>query len=100
MQKIEEAVLLKFRIFETNQFISDVETLPTNVRDKLSVKIKTYVYVQISENPYFGLNIKKLKDYTPETWRYRLGNYRMFYEIDDSEKIIFITALDLRKDAY
>ena len=92
--------MLKFRIFETDQFISDTESLPNSVRDKLETKIRNYAYKQISENPYFGLNIKKLKDYTPETWRYRLGNYRMFYEIDDSEKIIFITALDLRKDAY
>jgi mRNA interferase RelE/StbE len=48
------------------------------------------MYSQISENPHFGLNIKKLKNYKPETWRYRMGNYRVFYEIDDIEMIVYI----------
>ncbi len=89
-----------FRIFETDQFISDIESLPPSAKVKISKKIREYVYKQISENPYFGLNIKKLRDFSPETWRYRIGTYRLFFEIDDSEKIIYITALSKRKDAY
>ncbi|MDD3046019.1 MAG: type II toxin-antitoxin system RelE/ParE family toxin [Candidatus Delongbacteria bacterium] len=89
-----------FRIFETDQFISNIENLPPSAKVKISKKIREYVYKQIAENPYFGLNIKKLRDFSPETWRYRIGTYRLFFEIDDSEKIIYITALSKRKDAY
>jgi len=92
--------LSNFRIFETDQFISDQEAIQPQAKAKLYIKIREYVYKQMSENPYFGNNIKKLKDFSPQTWRYRIGNYRLFYEIDDKEKIIFVTALSKRKDAY
>jgi len=100
MLKTKEAVLPKFKVFETDQFISDIENLPKNIKGKLFTKIQKLVYFQIAENPYYGGNIKKLKDYSPETWRFRFGNYRMFYEIDYAERIIFIIALKQRKDAY
>ena len=99
-QKIEEDNLSKFRIFETNQFVSDLNKIQKSLQEKIRAKIQSYVYPQISENPYFGLNIRKLTDYKPETWRYRLGEYRLFYEIDDKEKIVFLISIDMRKDAY
>lgn len=67
-------------------------------RDKIRKKICGYVYNQISNNPHFGLNIKKLHDYSPETWRYKIGSYRSIYEIDETPKIIYIISLDERKD--
>jgi mRNA interferase RelE/StbE len=92
--------LSKYKIFETDQFISDVDSLPKKYKTTIESKIHEFIYKQIVENPFYGKNIKKLKDYKPETWRYRIGNYRLFYEINDSEKIIFIISLDDRKDAY
>lgn len=90
----------KFKIFETDQFLADMESLPKKNKQNIRNKITKYVYKQIVENPYYGLNIRKLKNYKPETWRYRIGNYRLFYEIDDKKRIIFIISLDDRKDAY
>jgi mRNA interferase RelE/StbE len=46
------------------------------------------------------MKIRKLKDYKPETWRYRIGDYRFFYEIDDKRKIVFMIAADLRSRSY
>lgn len=67
---------------------------------RIREKLKEYVYPQLKENPHFGKNIKKLKNYQPETWRYRIGRYRFFYEIDDREGIVFMIAADDRKDSY
>jgi mRNA interferase RelE/StbE len=92
--------LSKYKIFETEQFRSVIENLPKKNKQLLENKIREYVYLQIIQNPFYGINIKKLKNYKPETWRYHLGNYRVFYEIDDTEKIIFIISLADRKDAY
>jgi mRNA interferase RelE/StbE len=39
-------------------------------------------------------------DYKPETWRYRIGKYRLFYVIDENEKTVYILSIDLRKEAY
>ena len=58
------------------------------------------MYPQLRQNPYFGKNIKKLKNYTPDTWRYRIGDYRFFYKIDALQKTVFMLAADKRGDAY
>ena len=58
------------------------------------------VYPQLRAQPSFGRNIKKLKGYKPETWRYRIGGFRFFTEIDDSRKIVFMTAADTRQKSY
>jgi len=58
------------------------------------------IYPQLKEEPHYGNNIKKLVGYKPEIWRYRIGKFRLFYVIDENEKIIYILSIDLRKDAY
>lgn len=63
-------------------------------------KLSDYVYPQLRDNPYMGKNIKKLKNYKPDTWRYRIGKYRFFYEIDENDDIVFMIAADARKDSY
>ncbi|MFW6130715.1 MAG: type II toxin-antitoxin system RelE family toxin [Atribacterota bacterium] len=90
----------KFKIFETNQFMKDLEGDFSGQQTRIIKKLHYHVYPQIKANPYFGKNIKKLVNYKPETWRYRIGNYRFFYEIDDKEKIIYMIAADSRQNAY
>lgn len=88
------------RIFETSVFQEDLAILPPAIRHKIETKLRSYVYPQLRQQPHFGLNIKKLKDWEPETWRYRIGPWRFFYEINESEKVVLMTALDHRKEAY
>ena len=89
-----------YRIFETTVFRKDAESLPHAIAPKIQAKLKDYVYPQLRQQPHFGTNIKKLRQWKPETWRYRIGPWRFFYEIDEHQKIVFMTALDQRKDAY
>ncbi len=63
-------------------------------------KLADYVYPQLMSNPYMGKNIKKLKNYKPDAWRYRIGKYWFFYEVDENEGIVFMIAADDRKDGY
>ena len=90
----------KFRIFETNQFIEDLQKDFSGQQQRIKKKLDTYVYPQLRRQPYFGKNIKKLTDYKPETWRYRIGSYRFFYEINDEKKIVFMISADNRADIY
>lgn len=99
-QSNEEDDLPNYKIFETDQFIDDIDKIKGKNQEKLYTKIKEYVYSQLKENPYFGPNIKKLVNWKPETWRYRIRNYRLFYEIDEEEKIVFIVAFETRGNAY
>jgi mRNA interferase RelE/StbE len=93
--------LAKFRIFETDQFIEDLGAREFKGQsEKIARKLSDYVYPQLRSNPFFGKNIRKLKNYTPDTWRYRIGDYRFFYEIDSKAGIVHMLAADSRKDSY
>ena len=89
-----------FRVFETEQFLKDLDSEFSGINKKIKVKLTSYVYPQLKANPFFGKNIKKLVNYNPETWRYRIGNYRYFYNIDQKRKIVYMVLADNRKDAY
>ncbi len=62
--------------------------------------MKEYIIPQLKSEPHFGSNIKKLKNYDPPTWRYRIGKYRVFYEIDSERNEIDVLTISQRKDAY
>ena len=80
--------------------MADLEKLPKSISEKLKSKLRGYIYVSLKQQPYFGKNIKKLMDYAPQTWRYRIGDFRIFYTIDASKKIISMLTISNRKDAY
>ena len=88
----------EFRVFETEEFRKALARLgpPRFLRKKLD----TYVYPQLRQGPYFGPHIRKLLGYESATWRYRIGPYRVFYSLDEGERIVFILTIDDRKDAY
>lgn len=90
--------LPEFRIFETEEFQKALARL--GARRFLPKKLKTYVYPQLRQGPYFGPNIRKLQGQTPDTWRYRIGPYRLFYTVDEDERIVFLLTVEDRKDAY
>ncbi len=89
-----------YQVFETEQFRSDLRKNLGPQRDKIAARLNDAVYPQLRAQPYFGLNIKKLKGYKPETWRYRIGGFRFFYEIDDGRRIVFMIAADTRQKSY
>jgi mRNA interferase RelE/StbE len=90
----------KFKIFETEPFLEDLSQDFSGQQERIRAKLSVYVYPQLKQQPYFGKHIKKLRGYTPETWRYRIGDYRFFYTIDEHKKMIFMLAIDHRGDAY
>jgi mRNA interferase RelE/StbE len=89
-----------YRIFETNEFIKRFSKFSRQDALFIQNKLITYVYPQLKDEPHFGNNIKKLAGYKPETWRYRIGKYRLFFSIDDQSKIVKILTIEFRKDAY
>jgi len=94
------ASLSNYRLFETEEFIERMEEFSKVQQSFLQNKLKSYAYPQLKLEPHFGLNIKKLIDYVPPTWRYRIGKFRVFYSIDEKLKIVSILTIDFRKDAY
>lgn len=89
-----------FRIFETEEFAKSMTKLSSRDSAFLRKKLDAFAYPQLREEPFWGNNVKKLKGYSPDTWRYRIGKFRVFYAVDQAEKIVFILTVDDRKDAY
>ena len=99
-RNISSSLSGNFRVSETRQFQADLEEDFRGQQIKIKSKLNIYVYPQLRQNPYFGKNIKKLKNYTPDTWRYRIGDFRFFYVIDERDQMIIMTAADNRGSAY
>jgi mRNA interferase RelE/StbE len=92
--------LREYRIFETEQFQEDLQRNLGPRQERLAKKLHEYVYPQLKAQPYFGKNIRKLRGYKPETWRYRIGPRRFFYEVDEEKKIVFMVAAETRQGSY
>jgi len=89
-----------YKIFETNQFLNDLKKLDKPDQRLVYDKILNIIYPQIKNNPYFGKDIKKLRAYKPDTWRYRIGDFRIFYQINDIEKVVYIITIETRGKSY
>lgn len=91
---------VRYRIFETKQFLRDLQSISPEIAHKLYAQLKERVYPPLQEEPHFGPNIAKLMGWRPQTWRYRLGRWRLFYEIDEADHIVSLIALAARPQAY
>ena len=81
--------LSDFQIAETGTFLK----IRNKMSSKLYSKIKNIVYPQLKSNPFFGINIKKLKGNFEGYYRYRIGNYRLFYLIENEKVLVVIVDL-------
>jgi len=92
--------LANYRIFETETFQEDLARISRSGLKRIREKLQEHVYAQLRNEPHFGSNIKRLKNWDPPAWRCRIGDWRFFYEIDEKEKMIYMTAADHRGRAY
>ena len=67
-----------------------------NLDNKLKIKIVKRL-VDLKDSPY-PADSKKLKD--TNYYRIRIGDYRVIYEVNKNDKIIFVSRIVHRKDAY
>ena len=89
-----------YNIFETRRFLRDLEGLGPAAQRRLEAKLRQHVYPILRDNPHLGPNIKRLKNWEPPTWRYRVGGWRFFYEIDEQDRVVSMTVADHRRQAY
>ena len=90
----------RYSLFETRGFVKDLETINIPAAKGMLKKLHAFVYPSLRKEPHFGPNIKKLKGFHPDTWRYRIGDWRFFYEIYEKEKIVYLTAVHHRRESY
>ncbi len=93
---METTQLSDFDIAETKTFIKSKQKIDA----KVYKKIQNIVYPQLRANPFFGTNIKRLKGNLNPYYRYRIGNYRLFYLIDNNKLLVAAVDLKHRQSAY
>ena len=94
------AALPDYRIFETSGFQRDLSSLGPETAKRIQNTLARRVYPVLRASPREVPSAARLKDWDPPTWRIRIGTWRLFFEIDDEKRIVFLTAADHRKDAY
>ena len=87
----------EYRIVETPGFAEKIQIPEYR---KMYQKAREYVYPQLKANPFFGPNIKKLKGEFSGIYRYRVGDFRLFYTIKEDRVMVVVIDVDRRKDAY
>jgi mRNA interferase RelE/StbE len=87
----------KYQIAETDTISKKINSRKYN---HLYNKILNDVYPILKLNPFFGINIKKLKGEYKEIYRFKIGDYRVFYRIDEPKEMIYIINIENRQDAY
>ena len=86
-----------FQIAETATYLEKVES---KTFARFADRIRDNIYPRLRTNPYFGPNIKRLKGNLGSIHRYRMGDYRLFYTIDSTKKLVFVLDIVHRRDAY
>ena len=71
----------------------EIDKLPPYIRKRILEKLKFYA---AQENPLKFAD--KLKDYRFGEYRFRMGDYRMLFDVEDKE--ITILKVGHRKDIY
>jgi mRNA interferase RelE/StbE len=92
--------LPEYRIFETRTFQKDLDRVGQAPARRIRGTLESRVYPLLRANPRQVPSAARLRDWDPPTWRIRIGSWRIFYEIDDEERVVSLIAADHRKDAY
>lgn len=71
----------------------ELEALPDNVLSRVVLKLES-----LAQTPR-PAGCKKLKGYTDQ-WRIRVGDWRVLYLIDDAARLISVTRIAHRREAY
>lgn len=93
-------MLIEYRIFETRQFDKDLRALARAGRPNVLQKLNDLVYPQLRRHPHFGPHVRKLRGQASDSWRYRIGAWRFFYEIDEEDRVVSMVAAAHRGWAY
>ncbi len=84
---------MSYQIIIPKPVQKQLNNLPHKMRSRLLDEIRL-----LEDNPRPD-GVKKLKGYE-NTYRIRVGNYRLIYEIEDRKMIVLVLSSIHRKDAY
>ena len=82
-----------YKLFIDDKVVKDLRKIDKTWQTKIIVNIKT----KLVKDPYLG---KKLVGDLSPYYRYRVGDYRVLYEIVESKVFIIVVKIKHRKNVY
>jgi mRNA-degrading endonuclease RelE of RelBE toxin-antitoxin system len=67
--------------------------------EKIAAAVHEFITTSLLENPH-RLGKRLLLPPYEGTWSARRGSYRVLYEIDEKNRVMIVTAVEHRSDAY
>jgi mRNA interferase RelE/StbE len=67
--------------------------------EKIAAAVHEFITTTLLEHPH-RLGKRLLLPPYERTWSARRGSYRVLYEIDEKNRIVLVTAVEHRSDAY
>ncbi|HEY1686173.1 MAG TPA: type II toxin-antitoxin system RelE/ParE family toxin [Tepidisphaeraceae bacterium] len=68
--------------------------------DRPAAKKLARCFQSLEKNPRQGNNVKALKGRFAGSYRYRIGNLRVVYNINDQSVTVFVITIAKRSDVY
>ena len=86
---------MAYRVEFVKSARKEFERLPVKVRAKITEALNL-----LSQNPYSELlKVKKLKQ-ADKLYRFRLGDYRVLYEVRNERLVVIVIKIGHRRDVY
>ena len=88
--------MAKFKVELSTKAQKFYNSCPKDLAQRLN-----YCFEDLEKDPYRGPNIKRLKTRPQERlYRYRIGDYKVIYEVFEKEIIVVIVKIAKREDVY
>lgn len=81
-----------YRILTTKRFLRHLKRLDGEVRERIIEGVR-----EVSERPYLGSTL--IFD-ERRLYKFRVGDYRIIYEINEEEKAVLFLIVDHRRRVY
>lgn len=85
--------MAEYKLVSSKSFLKDLAKLPEEARLKTAKAL-----ADLKKDPYSGRNVKKLTNFDIGTYRLRIGDFRLRYDIERS--VIYLRIIKHRKDIY
>jgi len=81
-----------YRILATKRFLRHLKRLDREVRERILNVVR-----EVSERPYLG---SVLIFDERRLYKFRVGDYRLVYEVDEEKKAVLLLIVDHRRRVY
>ena len=87
---------MSYRLRIEKRAIKEIKVLPADVQDRIKEKIK--IVLTEKPTPSGDNDVKKIKG--SNFYRLRVGDYRVFFDVDNEDRVVYILSVRHRSKAY